>query len=102
MESQIKKYLIENAVEVFGQQIESSLIQFQKTRKDTIANIKNALHKMKISGIKNNIKFLNKILDSNELTKSLVIEPRRERNYPRVVKKRPQRYPIKKCQSVLN
>ena len=34
MESQIKKYLIENAVEVFGQQIESSLIQFQKTRKD--------------------------------------------------------------------
>jgi len=37
-----------------------------------------------------------------ELTKSLVIEPRRERNYPRVVKKRPQRYPIKKCQSVLN
>ncbi len=34
MESQIKKYLIENALEVFGQPIESSLIQFQKTRKD--------------------------------------------------------------------
>lgn len=34
METQIKKYLIENAVEVFGQPIESSLIQFQKTRKD--------------------------------------------------------------------
>ncbi|TNF49715.1 MAG: arginine--tRNA ligase [Bacteroidetes bacterium] len=34
METQIKKYLIENALEVFGQPIESSLIQFQKTRKD--------------------------------------------------------------------
>ncbi|WP_196137805.1 IS4 family transposase [Aliikangiella sp. G2MR2-5] len=37
-----------------------------------------------------------------ELSKSLVNEPRRQRSYPRVVKKRPQRYAQKKCQSVLN
>jgi len=37
-----------------------------------------------------------------EISKSLINEPRRERNYPRVVKKRPQRYAHKKCQSALN
>jgi arginyl-tRNA synthetase len=34
MESQIKKYLIDNSEKIFGQVIDANLIQFQKTRKD--------------------------------------------------------------------